>query len=325
MNHTKEKIKLDEILKFLFSTSHKVLINLLNGVFEESLNADDVELTITSNEFIDEDLGVYIGDMFFSILKSNSEKLSYHLEFQTKNDNTMVIRMFEYGYKKGKQESKTYDNVRTIYFPKQKVMFFEENKNIEDVLSLKIVFPNNKEVLYTVDVLKYWELTQEYIIENKMYPLLPLQLFGLRKQLEKAQSKNDTKRLKELTYIAKKLAIKLAHESKEIFDNDEILGEDFHKMLLAIQNLIEYLNVNYLQDDNIEKEVITMTKSLYDPEVEKKGLEQGLKQGIKQGAQQEKIETVIRLNKLGLTIAQIAQGADLNCEEVKKILKSNIH
>ena len=53
-------------------------------------------------------------------------------------------------------------------------------------------------------------------------------------------------------------------------------GGDFHSMLLAIQNLIEYLNRNYIDDENLEKEVNIMTKSLYDPEVEKKGIEKGI-------------------------------------------------
>ena len=46
-------------------------------------------------------------------------------------------------------------------------------------------------------------------------------------------------------------------------------------MLLAIQNLIEYLNRNYMNDENIENEVTKMTKTLYDPEVEKRGIEKG--------------------------------------------------
>ena len=49
-------------------------------------------------------------------------------------------------------------------------------------------------------------------------------------------------------------------------------GGDFHSMLLAIQNLIEYLNRNYISDKNLEEEVSIMTKSLYDPEVEKRVL-----------------------------------------------------
>ena len=44
-------------------------------------------------------------------------------------------------------------------------------------------------------------------------------------------------------------------------------------IILAIQNLTEYLNRNYIDYENLEEEVSIMTKSLYDPEVEKRGIE----------------------------------------------------
>ncbi|MBW6411564.1 hypothetical protein [Clostridium weizhouense] len=46
-----EKVKLDEVLKFLFSTSKKVLVNLLNGIFKENFDTDEVELSVSNNEF----------------------------------------------------------------------------------------------------------------------------------------------------------------------------------------------------------------------------------------------------------------------------------
>ena len=51
----------------------------------------------------------------------------------------------------------------------------------------------------------------------------------------------------------------------------------FVVIILAIQNLTEYLNRNYISDKNLEEEVSIMTKSLYDPEVEKRGIEIGRK------------------------------------------------
>lgn len=223
--------------------------------------------------------------------------------------------------------------MRTLYFPKQKVIFFEENKNIEDLLNLKIIFPNNQEVIYCVDVIKYWEFTEEELIKRKMYPLIPLQLFSLRKELEVAQKKNDILKIQQLSVIAKNLATKLANESKELFCENEILGEDFHKMLLAIQNLIEYLNRNYFNDDKLEEEVITMTKSLYDPEVEKqgiqKGIQQGIKQGIKQGIEQgikqgEKKKSIEIAKKgilKGLDNETIMDLTELSIEEIELIRK----
>ncbi len=62
-------------------------------------------------------------------------------------------------------------------------------------------------------------------------------------------------------------------------------------MLLAIQNLIEYLNRNFIKDEILENEVNRMTKTLYDPEVEKRGIEKGIEKGINKG----KAELLIKL------------------------------
>ena len=106
----------------------------------------------------------------------------------------------------------------------------------------------------------------------------------------------------------------LAAESKELFDSHEILGEDFHKMLLAINNLIEYLNRNYFNDDRLEEEVNTMTKTLYDPEVEKRGIEIGI------------INTKIENAKNLLDVLDdetIAIKIGLKLEMVKKLRQEN--
>jgi len=127
-----------------------------------------------------------------------------------------------------------------------------------------------------------------------MYPLIPLQLFQLKKELIKANKNNNIEKMKELSYKAKKLATKLANESKELFDSNEILGEDFHKMLLAIQNLIEYLNRNFIKDEILENEVSRMTKTLYDPEVEKRGIEKGIEKGINKGKAELLIKQLLK-------------------------------
>ncbi|WP_455543654.1 hypothetical protein [Intestinibacter sp.] len=335
MKATKEKIKLDEILKYLFTTSERVLINLLNGIFEENFDSDEVSVTITNSEFVEDTLEILRGDMFFNIFKKGDDgfdknKMNYHLEFQTKNDNTMVIRMFEYGFRKGKENSEIADDsIRKLYFPKQKVIFFEENKNIQDTLELLIVFSEEQKFLYKVDVIKYWHYTDEELIKKKMYPLLPLQLFNLRKELQYAKQNNDVDKIRRLSVVARKLATKLANESKELLDNDEILGEDFHKMLLAIQNLIEYLNRNYIGDDRLEDEVNIMTKTLYDPEVEKRGIQKGIQKGIKQGIDKGIEDTtkqfVLNMRAKGLDAETIADLTQIDIEKVEEIIKKQIN
>ncbi|MGM9530369.1 hypothetical protein [Intestinibacter sp.] len=211
---TRDTVKLDEILKRLFTTSNKVLIKLLNAIFEENFNPDEVSVSITNSEFIDETLDVLRADMIFKVFeKGNSNfdknKMNYHIEFQTKNDNTMVIRTFEYGFRKGKENSERIkDGITKLYF-----------------------------------------------------------------------------------------------------------GEDFHKMLLAIQNLIEYLNRNYIDDESLEEEVSIMTKTLYDPEVEKRGYEKGKIEG--------KIEIILNMYSEGLDENQISKLTKVDTQRVQEIIKEH--
>ncbi|MGL4848659.1 MAG: coiled-coil domain-containing protein [Clostridium sp.] len=307
----KEKVKLDQVLKFLFTTSNRVLIKLLNGLFNENFNEDEVNISISGNEFIEDNLDTIKGDMFYTALKKNNEKINYHIEFQTKNDSSMVIRTFEYGFKKAKEESINEKKMKTIYFPKQKVIFFEENKNIEDSLKMRIVFPNEKEYIYEVEVMKYWEYTTEDLIAKKLYPLIPLQLFNLRKELNKLEKENKDEDIKNLSEKAKRLAKTLAEASNKLLKEEEIYGEDFHKLLLGIQNLIEYLNRAYFKSKKLEKEVEIMTKTLYDPEVEERGKESGI----------ELAKKVFKLFNQKQTLETIAKECNITVEKVKKILE----
>lgn len=47
-----ERVKLDEILKSLFTVSSKVLVNMLNSLFKENYVAEATEVSFASNEFV---------------------------------------------------------------------------------------------------------------------------------------------------------------------------------------------------------------------------------------------------------------------------------
>lgn len=324
MDSNLEPVKLDQIIKMLFEMSNSVLVNLLNGVFEEDFKEDEVVVTKTSNEIIDQNLDVIRGDMFFKVEDIENKVAKYHIEFQTLNDNSMVIRMFEYGFKNSRNDYEVVDGIKTIYMPKQKVIYFEENKNIEDELKLNIVFGNGEQMLYKVSTIKYWELSSQYLYNNKMYPLMPIQLFNLRKELKKAKDKNDVERIKDISKIAKNMATEIATTSSELFYDNKILGEDMHKMLLAIQNLIEYLNKNYINDRILEEEVNVMTKTLYDPVVaetaRKDGMQAGMQVGIRLGVEENKIKNARNLLNL-LDDDSIAKSIELDIETVKSLRK----
>ncbi|MCG8502911.1 MAG: DUF4351 domain-containing protein [Firmicutes bacterium] len=112
--------------------------------------------------------------------------------------------------------------------------------------------------------------------------MLPLQVFKLRHKMESIKRKqgHDQQALREVVLEAKQVAEVIAKEAKQLYNCQEISGDDLHKILLAIANLFEYLNKRYGDNEMLEKEVAKMTKTLYDPVVEKKGIEKGMEKGI---------------------------------------------
>ena len=187
-----QRVKLDEIVKSLFTVSKKVLITMMNNLFKENFDDEMTEITFENNEFISDDYDIIRGDLFLKISKEN-KPYHYHIELQTRNDSTMVIRMFEYGFKKAKELAK-YDGDDpeeiVIFIPKQLVIFVEQNRNIKNELKMKLIFPNGQEIKYTVPVMKYWKYSDSDIMQNKIYPLLPLQVFKLRYKMEQIKKKH---------------------------------------------------------------------------------------------------------------------------------------
>jgi predicted transposase/invertase (TIGR01784 family) len=305
-----ERVKLDEILKSLFSISSKVLINMLNSLFKENYAAEATEVSFTSNEFTDDDYHILKGDLFLKL--SDADKSNhYHIELQTLNDDSMVIRMLEYGLSKAKEIAKYEgDQGETVfYIPKQLVIFIEQNQNIKDELKLRLIFPDGQEVKYLVPVMKYWEYSKEDILAQKLYPLLPLQVFKLRYQMERIKrKKTHTKReLRELIEEAQQMVETISHEAARLFQSEEIDGEDLHKILLANEELFRYLNSRYTKDEKLNEEVLSMTRTLYDPVVAKKAKLEG------------KLETARAALLKGADVEFVAEITGLPMETVQKL------
>jgi len=308
-----ERIKLDEVLKSLFNVSNKVLITMLNSLFQENYTTETTEISFTSNEFVDDEFNILRGDLFLKL--SNQEKSNhYHIELQTLNHDRMVIRMLEYGISKAKEIAR-YERGQEetiFYLPKQLVIFIEQNPHIKEELKLRLIFPDGQEVKYRIPVMKYWEYSKEGLLKQKLYPLLPLQVFNLRYQMEKIKQRksHSEEELRELTQEAQQIAENISHEAAQLFESREIDGEDLHKILLANVELFRYLNNRYIKDEKLNEEVFSMAKTLYDPLVEKKGEKKGEKRSkleIARNALVEGIEPHIVVKITGLPMETIRE------------------
>ncbi|MGL4849194.1 MAG: hypothetical protein ACRC28_09755 [Clostridium sp.] len=317
MSGKEEAIKLDEILKFSTSVSKGLLLTFLNSLFNENFTEDEVEITVSNNEFITEKLEKLRADVFFRVQDiRNFSKTNFHIEFQTLNDRTMIFRMLEYGLEKAVEERE----LNTIIFPKQYVIFIEENEKIPDVLELKIEFGNNQTVQYEVPVMKYWKYNDKDLLEKKMYSLLPLQIFLFRKELSKNFKNGKLKDKEKFLVKIKELTETLVKEATELFKGGEIVGEDYDRILVMIEYLISYLNKKYIYDKDIEEEIRVLNKTYLDSEVVKAWLQKREElERSEEKRKKEKIETIRNLFVMGVDKEVIAKATGITVEEVERL------
>ena len=304
-----------------------------------------MKIQYTNNEFVLESLEKIYGDMFIKV-QSHNRTITYHIEFQTQNDKSMAIRMFRYGFENAVEsvDDISKENIR-LDFPKQLVIFLEENNNIKDEISFILTMPGGKELTYKVPTMKYWKYTEQDLVDKKMYALLPFQVFKLRKAVERIYCSNKPHKQKaqlirlefeELIEVVERIA-KL---STKLYHSKEIMGTDLDKILSVLNNISDYLYNKYGEYKVFfEKEVKTMITSLYNPALikkkvaeEVKEVEKRLKLEAEQKAEQmaeqmaeQKAEQIARtaLEK-GADVGFVAEITKLHIKTVKRI-QSELH
>lgn len=315
---SKEKIKLDQMMKVLFKLSKKVMINLLNGLFNEDYDYRKVKMEYSNSEFVDDDFERLYGDVFI-IIRTENKSFSYHIEFQTLNDNSMAIRMFRYGFEKAVEQYGDEIGCETIlYYPKQLVIFLEENKNIKNELYFRLRLPDEQEIKFKVPVMKYWEYCAEDLKDKKMYALLPLQVFKSRKSI-KAIYDNAGIRHEEKARLINNEFEKLIVVIKstlgivgELYSSSEIIGSDLEKILRVLTNITEYLYKKYGEYTSVSKEVENMVTTLYNPAIKEEGIREGMKKGIEKGRK----NVAINMLKENLDIDLVVKFTGLPKEEI---------
>ena len=109
----------------------------------------------------------------------------------------------------------------------------------------------------------------------------------------------------------------------------------FDKWMFVLHNLYRLLERPKALQDRIFQKLFEQAEIARYSESERRQYEESKKvfwdnysvlktardKGIREGALKEKEETVHRLMAMGLTIEQIAQGADISIDDVKRLLR----
>ncbi|MBR1506381.1 MAG: hypothetical protein IJ619_00035 [Eubacterium sp.] len=178
----------DLSFKRIVSLSHPTIVNFINGLFGTDYPLDS---TVTYNwtENVDKDMKHTISDTIITINGTDS----YHLEAQMyKDDNSIMLRVFDYGYSHSKRNSEDIfdENGRRcgvrLRFPRQIVIYLNPAGNIPDEYLVNIIFDDEKEIKYYIPTIKFQNESLDQIREKHMIILLPFKLLKVRDRFRKA-------------------------------------------------------------------------------------------------------------------------------------------
>jgi len=184
-------LQMDKIMKRLFMLENKrPVIDFLNAIYKDNISYD-AKLSYGNRE-INNISGVvsqyvsFYADMFIKA-EDDENIFEYAIEFQTVYEKDMSIRIFRYSFEKAARNiiNLKFKNYAEITLPEPYLIVLEEEKDLRDNITLKINVPKGESLTYNVRVLRYWKYDLDKLYKENMYILYPLQLFKLRKDMER--------------------------------------------------------------------------------------------------------------------------------------------
>ena len=226
----------DKVFKKVITLSTKAGVNLFNGLFKLDYPLDS---TIAYNwtEFEDDRLRRILADTILTINGTHS----YHLEAQMEKDNSIVFRVFDYGFHHASR-TRVMDAEQGKYvlrFPEPVVIYLYYEGNVPDDYTLTLE-KNDGTLMceYKVPVVKLPEISVEELNDRKMVVLLPFQVLKCRKLIKKGRITD----VSELKRIVENDIIGSINRNVELGNIEQ---EDAFKLKRYLKSLCRYLGKHH--------------------------------------------------------------------------------
>ncbi len=316
----------DDAFRTLLNDSSKLILPLVNEVFGTDYDLTE-EMILSNNEafFIaeDDEEEERITDSSFQI-----RGIRYHIECQSTEDGSMVMRMFEYDVLTAMRDGETTDGAYRVRFPHSAVLYLRSTKNTPDALSVTIEVPGDS-CTYQVPIVKVDRFSVEKIFDKELWFLIPFHIFTHEKELAKMEK--DEEKLEQL-----------AAEYQDITDRltaltaaDRLTAYDGQLILTMTRNVLKNLAQKHQRvTERMEKlmggHVLNYeAKDIYNAgkqEGRVEGREEGRVEGRVEGREEGRVEGTELAKKIfkfyidGKSNDEIAELCKIPIEKVENVL-----
>ena len=288
----------DDVFRTMLEKMPQLAVPLINEVFGTSY-PEDVKIIQKRNEHQTKN-GRIITDSHLLIANR-----IYHIECQSTDDSTMVIRMIEYDFAISLEQVQKENGRYRMYFPQSCVLYLRGIKK-RDAISVEIVMPNGDTVEYTVPVVQVQEFTCDDMLRKRLLFLLP---YHVIKYEQEKDLDTDSEKWKEFLDECKKIESYL--EENFLEKGNEKSYRDMIELIIRIADHV------FRDNEKVRKGFgDVMGGKVLELESDKliqRGIEQGLEQGIEQGIAMERKNTELVRRK--------AEEAEAEIQRLRKLLE----
>ena len=288
----------DDVFRTMLEKMPQLAIPLINEVFGTSY-PEDIEIIQKRNEHQTQN-GRVITDSHLLIANR-----IYHIECQSTDDSTMVIRMIEYDFAISLEHVQKENGRYRMYFPQSCVLYLRGTKK-RDTISVEIVMPDGNAVEYTVPVVQVQRFTCDDMLQKHLLFLLP---YHVIKYEQEKELDTDSEKWKELLDEYAKIEKYL--EKNFLETGNEKAYRDMVELIIRIADYV------FRDKEKVKKGFgDVMGGKVLELESDKliqRGIEQGLEKGIQQGIAMERKNTELVRRK--------AEEAEEEIQRLKKLLE----
>ena len=232
------------------------------------------------------------------------QRKRYHIECQSTEDGSMIIRMFEYDVQLALENKEMTADTLTVRFPDSAIVSLRHSKNTPEVMTVKVQTPGGR-ISYTVPVLKVKRYTINELFEKKLFFLIPFHIFAYEKDFKELEENNKKLKQLEAEYASIRERLEIACQMGDLTEYPKVA------ILNMSHKVIEHLAVKY---QKVAKGVSRKMGG--------KVLEYEAKDILNRGRMEEKFQLAAKLLKSGSSVEYVAELTELPQEAVLELAQT---
>ena len=321
----------DDVFRTLLTDCTELMIPVVNEIFHTKYTGKETICLLQNEHFIrmpDGSEQERITDSSFEIISEETapiaqvQKKRYHIECQSTEDGSMIVRMFEYDTQLALENREFTSNILTVQFPDSAIVSLRHTKNTPEEMMVKVLTPGGK-VSYTVPVLKVKRYTIHELFEKKLFFLIPFHIFAYEKAFKELEENKKKLKQLEAEYASIRERLEIACQMGDLTRYSKAAILDMSR------KVIEHLAVKYKNvAKGVSQKMGGKVLNYEAKDILNRGRAEGRREGREAGRTEgeaagiKKVQSAVKLLKSGKSVQEVSARTELSQEIVAELEQS---